>query len=66
MGKNLAAVFIMCIVVVAALHVSEAFIADYKDCFNNCEKECKDEGQGYTFCEMKCDADCAAKEAAGK
>lgn len=65
MGKNIAAVFILCIVMVAALHVGEAFTADYKDCFKKCEKECLDEGQGYTFCEMKCDAECAAKETAG-
>ncbi|KAF3436270.1 hypothetical protein FNV43_RR23362 [Rhamnella rubrinervis] len=54
---------------VAALDVREAnaddvFSAKYKECFNSCEKECKDGGQGYTFCEMKCDADCGAKEIA--
>lgn len=69
-GKNkVVAVFVMCIVVVASMHVREAnadaFSTKYKECFNNCEKECKNEGQGYTFCEMKCDADCGAKEIAG-
>lgn len=72
MGNNfkVVAVFVACFLVVAALQVCEAgledkFSARYKECFNNCEDQCKKDGQGYTFCEMKCDADCGAKEIAG-
>ncbi|KDP21425.1 hypothetical protein JCGZ_21896 [Jatropha curcas] len=37
----------------------------YKACFNNCVADCKKfEGGGETFCEMKCDSDCTAKEEA--
>ncbi|OIT34272.1 hypothetical protein A4A49_57192 [Nicotiana attenuata] len=35
--------------------------AEYTICFNECEKECIDQGLGYTHCEMKCDSDCNAK-----
>lgn len=38
----------------------------YKTCFAGCDNKCKGSGNGATFCEMKCDTDCAAKESAGK
>ncbi|XVE73097.1 hypothetical protein DITRI_Ditri11bG0090400 [Diplodiscus trichospermus] len=60
---------LVCIVLVAATTCVQQAQADdgrFKSCFENCEKECLDGGQGSTFCEMKCDADCGAKEAAAK
>jgi hypothetical protein len=71
MANKFVAVFLMCIVVVAAFSIHEAKAGEYDDekfkaCFNTCHKECSDEGNGYTFCEMKCDTDCGNKEAAGK
>ncbi|CAK7346553.1 unnamed protein product [Dovyalis caffra] len=47
------------------MKLSEAGLADdqYVTCFNDCEDKCKSDGNGYTFCEMKCDADCLAKQA---
>ncbi|KAL3536895.1 hypothetical protein ACH5RR_000261 [Cinchona calisaya] len=65
---KLVAVFLMFMVVVAAVHIHKAeATADtqqFKDCYNNCHKECFQDGKanGYTFCEMKCDADCASNE----
>ncbi|XP_038692229.1 major pollen allergen Ole e 6-like isoform X2 [Tripterygium wilfordii] len=69
-ANKLFAVFVMCIVVVAAMQLRQVEAAEtdfkFKDCFNTCEKECIDGGQGNTFCEMKCDADCGTKEVADK
>ncbi|KAF5741914.1 50S ribosomal protein L24 [Tripterygium wilfordii] len=52
-----APVFVMCIVVVAAMQLRQAEATDgdskFKDCFTSCEKECMDDGHGNTFCEMK-------------
>ncbi|CAK9151100.1 unnamed protein product [Ilex paraguariensis] len=68
MAKKLVAVFLMCIVVLAAVHVHEV-VADeevYKSCYAPCHQDCSSEGNGYTFCEMKCDGDCGAKELQAK
>lgn len=69
MAKKLVALFVMCVVVVAALHAQEAeATADtdtFKNCFVNCQTDCHADGNGYTFCEVKCDEECSAKEAAG-
>lgn len=67
MVKKIIASMLICIVVVATLHIQnvEATDSEYKECFNNCEDECKSKGHGYTYCEMKCDTDCNVKEAAG-
>ncbi|KAK6920932.1 Pollen allergen ole e 6 [Dillenia turbinata] len=67
MAKKLVAVFFMCMVVVAAMQLAEADSAEehYRSCFKTCEKECLG-GNGNAFCEMKCDADCTAKEVAEK
>lgn len=70
------ALFLMCIVVVAALQFANAnkedvakyeakFDAKYKSCFETCEKECLRYGSGQSYCEVKCDEDCDEKEAAG-
>ncbi|CAL5432989.1 unnamed protein product [Camellia sinensis] len=64
MGKQFIAVFVMCMVVVAAMQVREADAAMgdvYKECYAQCTKDCNAEN-GYTFCEMKCDAQCGTKE----
>jgi energy-converting hydrogenase Eha subunit B len=63
------AVFLLCTVVAAAMHLSEASPVDgtqYVTCFNDCEDKCKSEGNGYSFCEMKCDTDCLAKQVLGR
>ncbi|XP_008235389.1 PREDICTED: major pollen allergen Ole e 6-like [Prunus mume] len=70
MAKKLVAVFLMLVVVVAALHIREAEAEDgdhkeYKECFGNCLKECEDgDAHGQTYCEMSCDTECASKESA--
>ncbi|KAK6940789.1 Pollen allergen ole e 6 [Dillenia turbinata] len=68
MARKLVAVFLVCIVVVAAMQFTDALNADekFRSCFNTCEEECKAHGEGNSFCEMKCDADCTAKEVADK
>ena len=70
MAKKFVAGFVLvCIVLVAAtmcVHQAQADDDRFKSCFNNCEQECKDGGSGNTYCEMKCDADCGAKEVAAK
>ncbi|EEF37597.1 conserved hypothetical protein [Ricinus communis] len=69
MGKKLVALFVVCIVVAAAMQLSADAAAteeQFRSCFNNCKKECQADGGGGTYCEMKCDTDCLAKEAAGK
>lgn len=68
MANKLVTVFLMCCVVAAALNIHTAEAATdekFKACFNTCESECKADGNGSTFCEMKCDGDCTAKEVAG-
>ncbi|KAK2998372.1 hypothetical protein RJ639_010140 [Escallonia herrerae] len=68
MAKKLVAVFLMCIVVLAAVHVNAQNSAEeeYKSCFTDCQKGCEGEGHGYTFCEMKCDSDCGTQELKAK
>ncbi|CAM8911802.1 hypothetical protein QQ045_031997 [Rhodiola kirilowii] len=67
---NKVAVLVLCVFLVAAIHVHKeaeaAGLDDFAQCFNTCDKECSDEGFGRTFCEMKCDADCVAKETKAK
>ncbi|OIT38407.1 PREDICTED: major pollen allergen Ole e 6-like [Nicotiana attenuata] len=66
-AKKVVAVFVMCMVVLSAVHVQVAEADEiFKRCFDNCQKECADEGHGYTFCEMKCDADCGMMELKAK
>uniref|UniRef100_O24172 Major pollen allergen Ole e 6 n=2 Tax=Olea europaea TaxID=4146 RepID=ALL6_OLEEU len=36
--------------------------AQFKECYDTCHKECSDKGNGFTFCEMKCDTDCSVKD----
>ncbi|KAH7838527.1 hypothetical protein Vadar_027675 [Vaccinium darrowii] len=62
------AVLLMCMAVMAAVQVQEAQALGevYKTCFAGCDNKCKGSGNGATFCEMKCDTDCAAKESAAK
>ncbi|CAK9328717.1 unnamed protein product [Citrullus colocynthis] len=76
--KNMIAMILMCILVVAALQFSTAngeekvdkyeakFEAKYKSCYQTCEKECLHSGNGQSFCEVKCDEDCDKKETADK
>ncbi|CAK9323942.1 unnamed protein product [Citrullus colocynthis] len=77
MAKKMIAVFLMFIVVVAALQFATAnedevtkyeakFDAKYKSCYETCEKECLENGNGQSFCEVKCDEDCDEKETADK
>ncbi|GKU86556.1 hypothetical protein SLEP1_g1068 [Rubroshorea leprosula] len=72
MANKLVAIFLSCLVVAAAMYVPAAAQAagtsddDFRSCFNNCHSGCTTGGSGNTFCEMKCDADCVAKEAAAK
>ncbi|GFY98809.1 hypothetical protein Acr_13g0002100 [Actinidia rufa] len=67
MAGKMVAVFLMCVVVVAAMHVQEAEAMGevFKPCYEECQKDCQASGNGNTFCEMKCDTDCSLKENAG-
>ncbi|KAF5736885.1 hypothetical protein HS088_TW14G01040 [Tripterygium wilfordii] len=66
MANKLAALLVLCLVLVAAVGVPKANADEFADCFNSCEKECKTEGNGHTTCEMKCDTDCSDKAFAAK
>lgn len=68
MAQKFVAAFLICMVVLAAVQVQQTQAAAevYKACYKSCERDCESGGQGYTFCEMKCDTDCAAKEVAAK
>lgn len=66
MANKLVSVFLMCIVVMAALHIPQAAADEYKTCYERCNQDCRGEGNGQTFCEMKCDSDCVEKVAAGE
>ncbi|XP_056176651.1 major pollen allergen Ole e 6-like [Syzygium oleosum] len=69
MASKVAGVLIVC-VVLAAMFGTGGSIGDlmdaYKNCFVDCHKTCQGEGNGNTFCEMKCDSDCMAQETAAK
>lgn len=68
MANKLVAVFLMCIVVVAAFSLNqevEAIEDLYKSCFTACQRDCKGDGNGGTFCEIDCDNACTDKETAG-
>ena len=71
MANKLFAVFVICVVVFAALQVQEATAADdlsevkFKTCFNTCKDDCIKSGKGFTQCETSCDDDCSNKEFAG-
>jgi hypothetical protein len=70
MANKLVALFLMCIVVVAAFSLHEATPlqaddAKFESCFNTCKKECLDKENGETFCETKCSNECGDKEHAG-
>lgn len=71
MANKLVAVFLVCVVVMAAMQTPTAaaenkYDARYRECFIACEDKCKKNGQGVSFCEVKCDEDCTQKEAADK
>ncbi|KAI4373933.1 hypothetical protein MLD38_011990 [Melastoma candidum] len=62
--------FVICLVVVVATTLETAtansLMDSYRNCFHQCHDACKNDGNGNTFCEMKCDTDCMAKETAEK
>ncbi|CAI9107798.1 OLC1v1007245C1 [Oldenlandia corymbosa var. corymbosa] len=67
MAKQFVAVLILCIVVAATVQIektqAEGVEEKFKECYDNCHKSCFNQnGNGYTFCEMKCDADCGEKQ----
>ncbi|RAL43488.1 hypothetical protein DM860_012629 [Cuscuta australis] len=66
--KKLAAVLLICMVVVCAISAVPAAEADsdYKQCTESCQNDCKKEGNGDTMCEVKCDTKCGAMEVKDK
>ncbi|XP_018814700.1 major pollen allergen Ole e 6-like [Juglans regia] len=69
MANKFVAVFLMCIVVVAAFSLHQEVEAtgdSYKSCFTPCNADCKKKGNGGTFCEIDCDNSCTAAEAEEK
>lgn len=71
MANKLFAIFLVCVSIAAALHIQNVEAHEdstkgrFVECFKECENECLSKGHGYTLCEMKCDTDCADKEADG-
>lgn len=69
MANKLVALFLMCIVVVAAFSLHEATPqADkdkFKSCFDTCKTECITETNHNSLCEVKCENECEDKEHAG-
>lgn len=66
-GK-VAAAFLVCLVLVAAIHVTEGGLAhkqrELTQCLEECDKKClKDNNR--SFCEQKCDEDCSGVEDKG-
>lgn len=67
MANKHVALFLVCIAIVAALHVQDAEAhprgkgLKYTDCL----KECIAKAHGHKLCEMKCDTDRTTKEADG-
>ncbi|RZC63660.1 hypothetical protein C5167_025423 [Papaver somniferum] len=73
MARKITALFVMCIVLVAAtfyVHetaASDAPTPEFVSCFNNCKDECLTTLTGQTYkCEIKCDDECSKKEAEHK
>ncbi|KAI5580231.1 hypothetical protein POPTR_008G155600v4 [Populus trichocarpa] len=66
MTNKVAALLVLCLVLVAAVELPKAAADAYGSCFNTCEQECRIGGQGQTFCEMKCDTDCFNKDVGAK
>ncbi|KAI4301228.1 hypothetical protein L6164_034525 [Bauhinia variegata] len=68
MANKLVAVFVVCIVVIAALQLpaAQAHEDQFKHCFSKCVEDCRKGDDGETNCEIKCDGDCDAKEAMAK
>ncbi|KAG5236593.1 MAJOR POLLEN ALLERGEN OLE E 6-LIKE [Salix viminalis] len=66
MENKVAALLVLCLVLVSAAELPGAAADQFGSCFNDCEQQCKAGGQGQTFCEMKCDTDCFDKEIDGK
>lgn len=71
MANKVAALLALCLVLVASVQLreteaTEATFPGYTSCFTSCHDECVAAGNGFTHCEMKCDADCANQENQGK
>ncbi|KDP44441.1 hypothetical protein JCGZ_16274 [Jatropha curcas] len=67
MANKVAAVLVMCLVVVTLFELPMQAEGDkFGSCFNNCEKECIAGGMSQSDCEMKCDTDCFNKDVAAR
>ncbi|CAK7327090.1 unnamed protein product [Dovyalis caffra] len=66
MANKVAALLVLCLVLVAAVELPKAAADQFGSCFSTCEQECRSGGKGQTFCEMKCDTDCFDKEIGAK
>ncbi|PKI56040.1 hypothetical protein CRG98_023580 [Punica granatum] len=66
MAGRVAGLLVLCLVFATAVQVIRAqmLLDQYRQCFKDCHDSCETEGNGNTFCEMKCDGDCMAKETA--
>ncbi|KAG5587181.1 hypothetical protein H5410_047615 [Solanum commersonii] len=49
-------VFLMCMIVLSVVHVSEA--ATFDSCNENCQRDCTSNGHGSTYCALRCETDC--------
>ncbi|MCL7031477.1 hypothetical protein MKW94_030011 [Papaver nudicaule] len=70
MARKIAAVFVICIVLVATFYVHETAATvseEFRSCFNTCKDECisLDSGKS-TACEISCDNECTTKETRSK
>lgn len=67
-SQKVVPVFLVCLVLVAAIHVAEGGLAhkqrELTQCLQECDKKCvKDNNR--SFCEQKCDEDCSQVEDKG-
>lgn len=67
MASRVVVVLALCLVFATVVQMNQAqtLLSQYKQCFKDCRDTCQTEGNGNTFCEMKCDGDCMARETAG-
>lgn len=67
-SQKIIAVLLVCLVLVAAIHVAEGGLEtkekEYKKCLEDCETKCEKENSR-SFCEQKCDEDCENLEDKG-
>ncbi|KAJ4722502.1 major pollen allergen Ole e 6-like [Melia azedarach] len=58
MASKVAAMLVICLVLVAAVEQLPTASAGDDKCFKDCERECMDNANGEDICQMQCEAQC--------